>query len=72
VVFAPVTFSCAAFNHNVNFRSVMAFGKAGFCAEDVKQTALQTFVDRLAPGICEYARKPTEQEGNQSHTHEAR
>jgi nitroimidazol reductase NimA-like FMN-containing flavoprotein (pyridoxamine 5'-phosphate oxidase superfamily) len=57
-----VVFSRAAFNHNVNFRSVMAFGTAEFCSEDVKQKALQVFVDRLAPGLWEYARKPTEQE----------
>jgi nitroimidazol reductase NimA-like FMN-containing flavoprotein (pyridoxamine 5'-phosphate oxidase superfamily) len=57
-----IVFSRAAFNHNVNFRSVMAFGHAEFCDEDVKRLALRTFTDRLAPGIWEYARKPVEQE----------
>jgi uncharacterized protein len=57
-----IVFSRAAFNHNVNFRSVMAFGNAEFCAEDVKRHALQVFVDRLATGLWDYARKPTEQE----------
>ncbi len=57
-----IVFSRAAFNHNVNFRSVMAFGKAELCAEDMKREALQVFVDRLAPGLWDYARKPTEQE----------
>jgi uncharacterized protein len=57
-----IVFSRAAFNHNVNFRSVMAFGQAELCADDVKREALQVFVDRLAPGLWEYARKPTEQE----------
>lgn len=57
-----IVFSRAAFNHNVHFRSVMAFGNAEFCPEDVKQRALQVFVDRLAPGLWDYARKPTEQE----------
>jgi uncharacterized protein len=57
-----VVFSRAAFNHNVNFRSVMAFGQAEFCDEETKRMALQVFVDRLAPGMWEYARKPTEQE----------
>jgi uncharacterized protein len=57
-----VVFSRAAFNHNVNFRSVMAFGRAELCDDDVKQSALEVFVDRLAPGLWDYARKPTEQE----------
>jgi nitroimidazol reductase NimA-like FMN-containing flavoprotein (pyridoxamine 5'-phosphate oxidase superfamily) len=57
-----IVFSRAAFNHNVNFRSVMAFGAAELCAEEVKRHALQVFVDRLASGLWDYARKPTEQE----------
>ena len=57
-----IVFSRAAFNHNVNFRSVMAFGKAELCTEEVKREALQVFVDRLAPGLWDYARKPTEKE----------
>jgi nitroimidazol reductase NimA-like FMN-containing flavoprotein (pyridoxamine 5'-phosphate oxidase superfamily) len=57
-----IVFSRAAFNHNVNFRSVMAFGQAEFCEEGTKRKALQAFVDRLAPGMWEYARKPTDQE----------
>lgn len=57
-----IVFSRAAFNHNVNFRSVMAFGEAAFCDEDVKRHALQVFTDRLAPGLWDYARPPAEQE----------
>ncbi|WP_022723253.1 pyridoxamine 5'-phosphate oxidase family protein [Rhodopseudomonas sp. B29] len=57
-----IVFSRAAFNHNVQFRSVMAFGKAELCDEEVKRKALEVFVDRLAPGLWDYARKPTEQE----------
>ena len=57
-----IVFSRAAFNHNVNFRSVMAFGEAELCDEDVKRHALQVFTDRLAPGLWDYARPPTEQE----------
>lgn len=57
-----IVFSRAAFNHNVNFRSVMAFGNAEFCDDDVKRYALKTFTDRLAPGLWDYARKPAEQE----------
>jgi uncharacterized protein len=57
-----IVFSRAAFNHNVNFRSVMAFGDAEVCTEDTKRSALEVFVDRLAPGLWAYARKPTDQE----------
>jgi uncharacterized protein len=57
-----IVFSRAAFNHNVNFRSVMAFGTAELCGEELKRQALPVFVDRLAPGLWDYARKPTEQE----------
>jgi hypothetical protein len=57
-----IVFSRAAFNHNVNFRSVMAFGHAELCDEDTKRRALQFFTNRLAPGLWEYARPPSEQE----------
>lgn len=57
-----VVFGRAAFNHNVNYRSVIAFGDAELCDDETKRSALQTFTDRLAPGLWEYARKPTEQE----------
>lgn len=57
-----IVFSRAAFNHNINFRSVMAFGDAELCAEEVKREVLPVFVERLAPGMWDYARKPTDQE----------
>jgi uncharacterized protein len=57
-----IVFSRAAFNHNVKFRSVMAFGNAEFCPEDTKREVLRVFVDRLAPGLWDYARQPTDQE----------
>ncbi len=57
-----IVFSRAAFNHNVKFRSVMAFGEAEFCDEEVKRYAMQVFTDRMAPGLWDYARVPTEQE----------
>src|ERR1700757_923556 len=41
-----IVFSRAAFNHNVNFRSVIAFGNAELCSEEVKREALPVFVDR--------------------------
>jgi uncharacterized protein len=57
-----IVFSRAAFNHNVNFRSVMAFGQAEFVEEDDKRRVLEAFVERVAKGLWESARKPTEQE----------
>ncbi len=57
-----IVFSRAAFNHNVNFRSVVAFGNAELCSEEVKRHALEVFTDRLAPGLWDYARLPTETE----------
>ena len=57
-----IVFSRAAFNHNINFRSVMAFGTAAMCEEDEKRRALEYFTDRLAPGLWAYARPPADQE----------
>ncbi len=57
-----IVFSRAAFNHNVNFRSVMAFGNAEFVEEDDKRRVLEAFVERVAKGLWESARQPTEQE----------
>lgn len=57
-----IVFSRAAFNHNINFRSVMAFGNAEFVEEDLKREVLARFTDRIASGLWEHARKPTEQE----------
>jgi nitroimidazol reductase NimA-like FMN-containing flavoprotein (pyridoxamine 5'-phosphate oxidase superfamily) len=57
-----IVFSRAAFNHNINFRSVMAFGAAEVCSDEMKREVLPVFVDRLAPGLWDYARKPTDQE----------
>lgn len=57
-----VVFSRAAFNHNVLYRSVMAFGQAELCSEEMKRNVLRVFTDRLAPGLWDYAREPTDQE----------
>ncbi len=57
-----IVFSRAAFNHNINFRSVVAFGESELCDDEAKRAALRVFVDRLAPGLWDYARKPSEQE----------
>lgn len=57
-----VVFSRAAFNHNILYRSVMAFGTAELLDDAGKKAALATFTDRLAPGLWAYARPPTERE----------
>ncbi|CAN5540966.1 pyridoxamine 5'-phosphate oxidase family protein [soil metagenome] len=57
-----IVFARAAFNHNINFRSVMALGHAEFVSDAEKRSSLETFTDRLAPGLWEHGRKPTEKE----------
>ncbi len=52
----------SAFNHNVNFRSVMALGKAEVLGDADKRAALKAFCDRLMKGLWEHARQPTEKE----------
>ncbi len=58
-----IVFARAAFNHNVNFRSVMAFGNAEFVEnDDDKKRVLEVFTNRIAQGLWQHARQPTEQE----------
>jgi len=57
-----IVFARAAMNHNVLYRSVMAFGKASVTSEEEKRDVLSVFTNRLAPGLWEYARPPSEQE----------
>ncbi|SDT56079.1 pyridoxamine 5'-phosphate oxidase family protein [Bradyrhizobium canariense] len=57
-----IVFARAAFNHNVNFRSVMAFGNAEFVEEEDKRRSLEAFTDRVAQGLWQHARQPTEKE----------
>ncbi len=57
-----LVFARASFNHNLNYRSVMAFGEAELVGEDEKRHALAVFTDRIAPGLWAHARQPTEQE----------
>jgi uncharacterized protein len=62
-----VVIARSAFNHNVNFRSVMAFGAAELLGEEEKRVALKCFSDRLMPGLWEHARQPTEKEWRVTH-----
>lgn len=57
-----IVFSRASFNHNIQYRSVIAFGEAELVDEDTKREVLATFTDRLAPGLWDYARVPADQE----------
>ncbi|HMR30622.1 MAG TPA: pyridoxamine 5'-phosphate oxidase family protein [Geminicoccaceae bacterium] len=53
----------SAFNHSMNYRSVMALGMAHLVEEpDHKLRALETFVDRLYPGRWAELRPATAQE----------
>jgi nitroimidazol reductase NimA-like FMN-containing flavoprotein (pyridoxamine 5'-phosphate oxidase superfamily) len=65
--FDGVVIARAAFNHNVNFRSVMAFGKAEMLNEQAKRIALRAFSDRVMPGLWEHARQPSEKEWSVTH-----
>jgi hypothetical protein len=57
----------SAFNHNVNFRSVMAFGVAELLGEAEKRAALQGFCDKLMLGLWDHARQPNEKEWKVTH-----
>ncbi|PTW35434.1 pyridoxamine 5'-phosphate oxidase family protein [Rhodovulum kholense] len=57
-----VAFSRAAFNHNLLYRSVMAFGTTEAVEGEDKRVALKAFIDKLAPGLWDHARPPTDQE----------
>ncbi len=53
----------SAFNHSMNYRSVMALGTAHLVEDpDHKLRALETFVDRLYPGRWAELRPATAQE----------
>jgi nitroimidazol reductase NimA-like FMN-containing flavoprotein (pyridoxamine 5'-phosphate oxidase superfamily) len=57
-----IVFARASYNHNINFRSIMALGNAEFVAEEDKQSALEIFTNRMASGLWDHARKPNPQE----------
>ncbi len=54
-----LVFAKSAFNHSVNFRSVMLYGKARLVeAEEEKQAALDALLNRFSEGRSEEARAP--------------
>jgi uncharacterized protein len=52
----------SGFHHSINYRSVMAFGRAQLVPDDDKLAALEDFVERLFPGRWPELRPPTRQE----------
>ena len=52
----------SGFHHSINYRSVMAFGRAQLVSDDDKLGALEAFVERLFPGRWSELRPPTAQE----------
>ncbi|HEX5079531.1 MAG TPA: pyridoxamine 5'-phosphate oxidase family protein [Geminicoccaceae bacterium] len=52
----------SGFHHSVNYRSVMALGRARLVPDEAKAEALEHFVERLFPGRWAELRPPTGQE----------
>lgn len=53
----------SAFHHSVNYRSVVALGKARLVTDvEEKRAALHAFTNHVVPGRWEEVREPTEQE----------
>jgi uncharacterized protein len=52
----------SGFHHSVNYRSVMALGRARLVPDEAKLEALEGFVERLFPGRWGELRPPTGQE----------
>jgi nitroimidazol reductase NimA-like FMN-containing flavoprotein (pyridoxamine 5'-phosphate oxidase superfamily) len=51
------------FNHSINYRSVMAYGKAHVIEDpEEKVTAMNSFIDRFFPGRSKILREATEKE----------
>jgi len=56
----------SAFNHSLNYRSVLAFGTARALPEAEKAAALAAFMERLCPGRSRQARPGSESELKQT------
>ena len=52
----------SAFNHSMNYRSVVAFGRARVVEGEEKEQALAAFVEHMVPGRSVVARPPTSTE----------
>jgi uncharacterized protein len=49
----------SVFNHSVNYRSAIVFGRATVVEDEEKLTALRALTEQLAPGRWDEARQPT-------------
>ena len=56
----------SAFNHSLNYRSVLAFGTARALPDREKAAALEAFMERLCPGRSRQARPGSEAELKQT------
>ncbi len=57
-----VVLARCGFNHSINYRAVMAFGRAHLIEGEAKLRAMDSFVDSFFPGRSRVLRPPTAQE----------
>lgn len=58
-----VVLARCGFNHSINYRAVMAYGRAHLLEGEAKLRAMDAFVDRFFPGRSRVLRPPSVQEG---------
>jgi uncharacterized protein len=61
-LFDGLVLARSVFNHSVDYRSAMVFGRATLVEGDEKVTALRALTEQLAPGRWDEARQPTAKE----------
>jgi nitroimidazol reductase NimA-like FMN-containing flavoprotein (pyridoxamine 5'-phosphate oxidase superfamily) len=61
-LFDGLVLAKSVFNHSVNYRSVVVFGRARAVPDDDKRDALHALTNQLAPGRWDEARQPTAKE----------
>jgi uncharacterized protein len=61
-LFDGLVLARSVFNHSVDYRSAIVFGRATLVEGEEKLTALQALTEQLAPGRWDEARQPTAKE----------
>jgi uncharacterized protein len=61
-LFDGLVLAKSVFNHSVNYRSVVVFGRAALVDGEEKREALRALTEQLAPGRWDEARQPTDTE----------
>jgi len=61
-LFDGIVLAKSVFNHSVNYRSVVVFGRARRVPDEQKADALRALTNQLVPGRWDEARRPTAQE----------